>query len=189
MTTATLQPNTANRSIPSSGGPFDGVRAGLSGAETKGCIKWDLSSIPASAVVQSATLKVKISADNANVPSTLSVYRLKRNWTGSMTWTLYNGVDAWQTVGGSGANDIDTTPLGSVATGASDTGWRSIALTAAEVEKMVEGTYPNYGFMLRTIPSANDEYTYNNLSDGANAPILEVVYRLLSPAIMVWESE
>jgi hypothetical protein len=75
-----------------------------------------------------------------------------------------------------------------VATGASDTGWRSIALTAAEVEKMIEGTYSNYGFMLRTVPNANDQYSYYDLSGGADAPILEIVYRLLSPAIMVWDS-
>lgn len=88
-----------------------------------GLIKFDLSSLPASAVILSTTFSLCVQ-DNFSMPNgmTLAVHRLKRAWVETQaTWNIYSAGNSWQTAGGTGANDYESTPLGTVALVASET--------------------------------------------------------------------
>ena len=73
----------------------------------------EMSSVPSSATVVSATLTITPIADKSSNNRTLSVYRVKRNWVlAQATWYIYSTGNNWETAGAAGANDIDTTALG-----------------------------------------------------------------------------
>ena len=90
-----------------------GTENGLYGGEWNGgaqvartLLKSDLSSIPTSATVLSATLSLWVAADYADNTRTYRVFRQKRAWTeAGATWNKYDGTNDWQTAGGFGAND------------------------------------------------------------------------------------
>jgi hypothetical protein len=121
-------------------------------------LKFDLSSIPANAIVNSATLTMTVQAnDSYLVDDTVSVHRVKQNWTeDGATWNTYDGSNSWNTPGGLGASDIDTTALSTLAfTGISADTAEDFTLDTTEIQKMVDGTNPNYGFLVKCSSAEN----------------------------------
>lgn len=124
----------------------------------------DLSSIPSNtSVVSSATLSIVPITDRSDNNRTLGVYIVKRNWVlAQATWSVYSTGNNWEVAGAAGANDIYTTPIGTASISSSQTlnVAINISLNTDEIKKMINGTYPNYGFLLAVDTQNNDRFHY-----------------------------
>jgi hypothetical protein len=145
-------------------------------------IKYDLSGIPSNATITSATLSLWVSADYADNAPTVEVRRVKRNWGESTaTWNTYDGSNNWSTAGGTGANDVDTaTATGSEALSASLSAGTEVQFTldTAEVKKLTDGTYTNYGWLLKVASGSDNCYGFHSSSSATSGyrPKLVIVY-------------
>ncbi|MBI2074608.1 MAG: DNRLRE domain-containing protein [Candidatus Levybacteria bacterium] len=157
----------------------------------RGLIKLDLSSIPSTAKVSSATLSIyatsQVASGNAQ---TFSVYRMLQSWvegTGNFsttgdgtTWLTYNGVSNWQTAGGSGSNDRETTAIGSSAFASSETSgeFKNFSLTASAVQEWIDGTMTNNGVMIKSEETGTNRFTFaaSDNATAANRPKLAISY-------------
>lgn len=121
----------------------------VNGGELATLIKFDLSDIPSGSTITSAELSIYQYYNVGTPPAhTLYAYRLKRATTETATtWTKYDGVNAWQTSGAFGENDIDITASGS-GSGSSSLGWVTITLNNDDVKEMVDGDFTNNGFKI-----------------------------------------
>ena len=150
-------------------------------------IKFDLSSIPANATITSATLSLWTSSDLSSNNRTIRVYRLKVPFNESqVTWTVSASGVNWQTAGASGANDRESTDIGSITIldNESLNIEKQIALTPAKIQEMVNGTFVNRGFILVADTELNDRFNYHT-SDSPTAnqrPKLVIQYMIPSGA-------
>lgn len=146
-------------------------------------LKPDFSVIPAGNTIISAILKLTPIADFSDNARTLRVYRCLRNWVElQATWNIFSTGNAWATAGcGNNATDYDgAVELGNVSVPASPTLNTPISITllAAEIQKMFDGTYSNYGFFLKVDTETDDMISYASRSNGTVAyrPVLSVLY-------------
>jgi hypothetical protein len=145
-------------------------------------LKFDLSGIPANSKITSATLTLWVSTDLSSTATSLNIYRLKRAWDeGSATWAVYSTGNNWQTAGALGANDYDSTSDFTstilAADYAADTAL-DIPLTPALVENIVNGTWPNNGWLLKTSTELNDGWNFyaSDHTTAAYRPRLVIEY-------------
>ena len=143
----------------------------LEGGRKRGLLRFDLSSIPATAYVQSAQLMVyKEGGAGGPSGSTLTAYALTQTWTeGTLdggspadgaTWNTYNGTSSW-TAGGA----YDAASGVAIASTGSDNLWLSWDITSL-VTNWVGGSSANNGLLL--IPSAsvpNQKYVSGDDAD------------------------
>lgn len=116
-TTVVFQPNEASAvdnylhtSIGVS--PTDGkLQVGHSGGTlVRSVFVWDLTSLPAGAIVTSASLTLTEFADEVTSTQTIRTYRLTQaGVTESCTWATYDGSNAWTTAGGDYSTAITST--------------------------------------------------------------------------------
>ena len=143
-------------------------------------ITFDLSSIPADATINSATLSLWQEADLSDNNRTLRVYRSKRAWVETQaTWNIYSTGNSWQTAGGFGANDTEQTDIGSRAfTSTEANGEKQWTLTASAIQEMVAGTFANNGFMVKADTETNDLYRFwsSDYTTAAERPKLVIDY-------------
>ncbi len=165
---------TSNPSGGNSG--VDYLRVGFSTASGnyRTLLKFDLSSIPAGAIITSADLNLYYYAAGGTDgdPLDISVYQTAVDWSeGSLTWSKAENyyVPSYDTV---------TIIKGS---GAGYKAWDIASL----VQNWVDGTYDNYGVLLRApTQSGSSIYrTFHSKEYGSNAPKLEVTYTTPAPAI------
>lgn len=126
-------------------------------------IRADLSSIAAGQSISACNLKLTVTGDLCNNARTMSAYRLLRNWVeGEVTWNVYSTGNNWGTAGATNATDIDTTPVGTKAIGASETPLAviSIPISAAVVQSWLDGDYSNYGVLLKLDTESDDLHYY-----------------------------
>ncbi|MGB2842341.1 MAG: DNRLRE domain-containing protein, partial [Halobacteriota archaeon] len=130
-------------------------------------IKFDLSSIPAGATITSADLKLyyHLYSGTAGDPLDISVYRTTVDWNeGYLSWSKaenYNSFsyDTVTIIAGSGAN------------------YKAWDITAL-VQNWIDGTYSNYGVLLRA-PTQSGSSIYRQFRSkeyGSNVPKLEVTF-------------
>lgn len=133
-------------------------------------IKFDLSSIPANATINSATLSLWTTADLSDNARTFRIYRTLRNWVESQaTWNIFSTGNNWGTAGGFNASDSEQTDIGSRAFTASEAnGEKQWTLTASAIQEMVAGTFANNGFIVKADTENNDMYQFAT-SDNATA--------------------
>lgn len=137
------------------------------GADRRGLIKFDLSSIPSNATVTSATLYLYEQGNKAG--QTTFIYRVTSNWSENtvtwLTWTLLGG-------------DFDN----SIAYFAYIPDQNNCMLTmdiTSLVQLWVDGTYPNYGLMLySTGPNGIISYASKENGTANKHPKLDIVYSL-----------
>lgn len=144
-------------------------------------IKFDLSGIPASATINSATLRLYCTLDYATNARTYRVYRLKVDYHPTqVTWNIRKTGTNWQTAGGFGADDCEQTDIGSRDMTASETlnEYKEWTLTASKIEEMIDGTFTNNGFLILADTESDDCYVFNSVDVGTNSPELVIDYTL-----------
>jgi Disaggregatase related repeat/TGF-beta propeptide len=135
------------------------------GADRRGLIKFDLSSIPANGTVTSATLYL-YSHDN-KTDQTTYLYRVTSNWNeNTVTWLN------WSLLGG----DFDSATPHFTFLPAQNNCMLTIDLTSL-VQAWVNGTYQNHGLMLYST-GPNHIIKYSSKEDGtaSQRPKLNIVY-------------
>ncbi|MGI9289136.1 MAG: DNRLRE domain-containing protein [Pseudomonadales bacterium] len=134
----------------------------LIGKEYRTLLQFDLSALPASATVQTATLELYL--QNFGSTDMVKAHRLVRDWTeDGATWDDYDGTNSWNTPGG----DYDPEVAGSFL--ANGTGPKSMGITAA-AQAWVSGSQPNYGLILLSDPSPSGNENKYHSSDNASEP-------------------
>ena len=150
-------------------------------------VHFDLSSIPSTATVTSAVLKIYDSGgDFSNNDTTGRAYRVRsRAWTESGTWNNYDGTNAWGTAGcDNTSTDREATDIGNWSMPAAETaGYKDVTLTTAKVQEWIDGTFANNGLLLKA--DKEDSYSMHRyqVRTAANPPKLEITYTLPSGAI------
>jgi formylglycine-generating enzyme required for sulfatase activity/outer membrane protein assembly factor BamB len=152
-------------------------------------IKWPLTNIPNDAIIQSVTLVLN---GYSQVRDTdLRVYACKRAWlegTGNgaatddgATWNTYDGVNAWESPGASGASDRGSTLLGSCFFVSGQLGDYTCELNDAGVacvQTWLTNPAANCGLLLST-PTNNYSDVRSRNTTGANSslrPRLVITY-------------
>lgn len=145
-------------------------------------IKFDLSSIPASATGSNATLSLWLYGNSASNARDVRVYRQKRAWVETQaTWNNYSTGNAWSTAGGFHTNDCEQTDIGSLNLAAAESvGEKQWSLTAASMQAMWDGSWTNNGFLLKADTENADAHYYraSNYATGSNRPKMQITYTL-----------
>jgi RHS repeat-associated protein len=111
----------------------------------------------------------------------IKVYRLKVPFNESQaTWNEASTGVSWQSAGASGANDRESTDIGSVlipADQALDVE-KQISLSTAQIQEMVNGTFTNNGFIIIADTEDNDRFSYrtSDASAATKPPKLVIEY-------------
>lgn len=152
-----------------------------------GIIKFDLSSIPSTAIVTSASLYLTHVSKDASQTRTMYVLRCLRDWTeAGVTWNKYDGVNNWGTSGGlNTSTDIDVVNVwGSRSISSSEAdGEKEWTLSITEMQKFINGTYSNYGWFLTYNMTQFNDYHQWASSDHATSsyrPRLVIEYTIPS---------
>lgn len=149
--------------------------------------------VPSSAVITSAKLYLKITADYCDNARTLRAFRSKRDVNISQaTWTIWKTGSNWATAGGFGTDDCEQTDIGNLSLTASETvgSWKEITLTASAIQEIVKGTWTTPTLLLKVDTETNDLYIYasSNATTSTNRPYLVVEY-VLGGQVIIWTSE
>ncbi|QSQ24405.1 DUF3616 domain-containing protein [Pyxidicoccus parkwayensis] len=152
-----------------------------SGNEDYLLLKWDVSAIPANALIRSATLTLTVS-DKAD--QTYDFYEVTRAWTESqVTWKRADSTNDWASNGADGSGDRNTTSLGSIRAAA--TGTYNVALNAAGldvVRRWVTTPSSNNGLILANKDNDNRlEVRSSEYSTKSARPKLTVTWDVPSP--------
>ncbi len=127
--------------------------------EVAGIVKWDISSIPASATVTSASITVNLTNNSSGAYNFL---QQTGAWSeGSVTWSDFN-------FGGVILGTIPAFAFGSTTVNLNASG---IAL----VQAWVDGSIANDGILVRH-GGTNNSIQFESTESGGNSPILEVTY-------------
>ncbi len=142
------------------------------GKIVRSLIKFDLSSVPAGATVQSAKLRVYYMGyyDFSNRERTITAYRCVGNWTElGVNW---NNKPSPGTAYGSVVIISNT-----------NWGWRELDVQGL-VQGWVNGSIPNQGVMLRgpEVSGADSSYRTFSTREGPNAPQLAITYLAVAAA-------
>lgn len=145
-------------------------------------LKFDLSPLWSSVVI-TATLRLYCKTDDAGASSTFSVCLCKRAWVeAEATWNEYSAGNSWETAGGTGANDIDTSAIGTRAFTASETlsAFKEWSLTPAGIYTMRAA---NNGILIHNSAVANSAYGFEDSSSASNKP--ELVIEFIPKALQI----
>ena len=164
-----------------------GEQNNATGATKRFLIKFDLSSIPSNANISSATLSLWVKQDFADNAGTAKMYRLLRNWVESeVTATIYSTGNNWGTFFcANSSTDYDGSAEHascSFGTGETDGTEMQFTFTAGgltELKKMIDGTYNNYGWMIKMDTELNDAYlvyTSEEVTQTTRRPKLVIEY-------------
>ena len=127
--------------------------------------------IPSNATVTSAVISFYLLTENSNYDRTLYLNRCLRAWTeAGATWNQYSSGNNWQTAGALGANDIDSTWLGSRAISSAEgvNAWKDITLDNTTIQQMIQGILPNNGFKFTLSGGWADEYIFASSNYGTS---------------------
>ncbi|MBL8436329.1 MAG: DUF4347 domain-containing protein, partial [Zoogloea sp.] len=149
--------------------------SGGSIGEVRALLQFDLSSLPTTTTIASATLQMV--ATGITGPATnLNVYQLTESWVegsgngtaGAANWTQRQPGTAWTTAGGS----FNATVVASLSPSA--TGLHSWDLTAL-VRSWVSGATTNNGLIIGSPDGGGPTITYDS-SEGTTPPVLVISY-------------
>lgn len=149
-------------------------------------IKYDLSSIPASANVTSATLTLTVAANNSVNARTIHMYRVLRAWVGSeSTWNIYSTGNNWGTAGCSNTtSDRESASAGSGTQPSGPSAGTQVVITLDndKLKEMIAGSFANNGWLLQVETETNDQVNYDSVesSTAEERPLLTINYTLLT---------
>ncbi|HET9940292.1 MAG TPA: DNRLRE domain-containing protein [Candidatus Eisenbacteria bacterium] len=198
--TVTLTPSKDNTIFSENGGLSSGVGTGLysgeilTGPVRRALLAFDVSSIPASAVIDSVQLVLTVTQTPESTPRLFRVFRVLADWgegasnslqgrgapaqTNDATWTnTFFPSSLWSTQGGdfaaAASDSADVAGFGTYT-------WRSAGL-AGDVHGWTSQTSPNYGWIL-----IGDEVTIRSVREfssreGGAPPQLTIHYSVATP--------
>ncbi|HEX6096866.1 MAG TPA: DNRLRE domain-containing protein [Thermoanaerobaculia bacterium] len=151
---------------------------GGGGAETvKSLVRFDLSSIPAGAVLSSATLSLYNHAHNGDVNGgSVSVHPISKPWVEMQaTWNVSAAGVPWSTSGMQAGADYSTALDATIAIDETIGVWRTFDVTAI-VQQWLSGALANHGFLIRSGTRGVKPYFYssNHAADPALRPKLVI---------------
>ena len=132
----------------------------------RGLIRFDLSSIPANAVVTSAWLSLWPAVDSAENDRTIRAYRLKTGFEeAGATWQEAAAGVRWEAEGASGVDDRESVAIGSAPIlGSEPVGVeKKIMLSTSKVEEWIDGTFANHGLLVVVETELDDRFSYEFL--------------------------
>ena len=132
----------------------------------RGLIRFDLSSIPANAVVTSAWLSLWPAVDSAENDRTIRVYRLKTGFEeAGATWQEAAAGVPWEAEGASGIDDRENAAIGSAPIlGSEPVGVeKQIMLSTSKLEEWIDGTFANHGLLVVVETELDDRFSYEFL--------------------------
>ncbi len=142
-------------------------------------IRFDISDIPAGAVVEKATLSIHCSATSNGSPLTAEIYGLRRPWNeSSVTWTQASAGDPWDEAGAYGSGDKSPDSVDSVQIQKLRV-WYDWDVTSL-AQGWVSDPRSNFGAIIQAHSSTSVAY-YCESSENASVnsrPALTVEYRL-----------
>jgi len=148
----------------------------VSGSDLAALLKWNLPSLPAGSVIQSATITLNVTNPSAEV---YEVYEVKRDFSSSQaTWNQYAAGGAWLIAGAQGSLDRGATVLGTLAPAAAG----SYALTlnssgVAVVQSWVDSPGTNFGIIIANGSNADGvEFASREAANVADRPALTMTY-------------
>ena len=139
-------------------------------------LKFDFSSL-GSVVVTSASLKMVVAYSYSSNTRTMYVLRCTKDWDElQSTWNVYSTGNSWTSPGG----DWDgVTPIGTVTTSSPPQGTLvTTTLSTSIIENMINGSVPNYGFVLTKDTELNDCTVFwgRTYATTGSRPILSLEY-------------
>src|SRR5215210_5295058 len=152
----------------------DGDDPDPGGGDLYAALRWNLSSIPAGATVNSATITLNISNPS---PQTYGVYELKKAWNeGQLTWNVAATGTPWATAGAKG-----TTDRGSQIASVTPTNIASYTFTipASVVQGWLNAPSSNSGILLAH--TTNDDGFIFDSKEGTQPPKLAITYTTVGP--------
>ncbi|KKK79973.1 hypothetical protein LCGC14_2828150 [marine sediment metagenome] len=182
---------------------FVGDGSGGANDASRPVIKFNLSSIPSDATIDSVTLELwENFADRsaAQAAAPVNLHRLLQNWVeAQVTWNDYSTGNSWGTAGAASVGvdrdgDVSATvTLDHVAAGAMVT-WADDGADPSlknDVQQFVNGTWANYGWILEKPdwellgvgPFALNQFRTSDYATAAQRPKLTVNYTLAAGVI------
>jgi hypothetical protein len=148
-------------------------------------LKFDLSSVPANATINSAVLSLWTDTDLSSNDRTIRVYRLKVPFNETQaTWNIAANGTSWQTGGASGINDRENTAIGAttILNNEALNLEKQIVLTPSKIQEMVGGSFVNRGFILVADSEQNDRFNYktSDATSVSQRPKLVIQYTVSS---------
>lgn len=134
--------------------------------------------------IEAAYLHLRIQGDFSGNTRVYDLWRLLVDWDlTTSTWNNSSAGTPWNTAGaGNSTLDYDgSAPVASVTMSASETvnTTKAFNLDVDILRGMIDGTYPNYGFLIKAQTETNDMYNFHSgdASTPSNAPILQIILR------------
>lgn len=163
---------------------YVGAKAAWGNAPNRTLIKFDLSSIPDNAKINSVILSMYVNSTVA-APANggdWKVYRLKKEWVESeATWNIYSTGNNWTAAGGFNVADCEQTEISSRSFTNSETlnEFKDFTIVATKKSDIDLG----YGWLIKSVLE-NDDLLIFSSSDNAtagNRPKLVIEYESTSP--------
>ncbi len=176
-------------------GDFLFIGINMDGDTRRALLRFDLTSIPSNATVTSASLTLR--CGNSQGTNAVMLHRLLDDWgegtshaphpegrggpatPGDATWGYkFHDTASWVTNGGDFTSVISATENVS---GSSTTVFSSTGLTA-DVQSWVDGSNPNYGWLLKGDEAASGRASQlHSRQNTSNPPALSVTYEIIDP--------
>jgi uncharacterized repeat protein (TIGR01451 family) len=146
-----------------------------SNAQGRLALRFDLSGIPAGAIIQSAVMELYYASSRVTSTEALRLHRITRSWTElGATWRTYDGASNWGAQGG----DFDPAVVASASLDGTVNVWKQWTITTL-AQAWVSGTFTNHGVLLESAPaSGNNERRFNSSENAATTlwPKLTITY-------------
>ncbi len=155
-------------------------------------LRFDLSAIPASASITSATIGLYAASASENVAK-VDLYDVSRSWTAGLTWKYWewhrNVTDEWDTPGGDYGKYMPTPTSIKTSERGSAAGWWKFSSNDLRwlVARWKSGSVPNNGVLLKLAEETPHECCFKRRvvwqgSAEANKPYLAVQYLPAAPS-------
>jgi len=167
---------------------YVGEAVGFTGYIRRTLVKFDLSSIPSNAIIDSATFSMYCVTDGSNNARTFRIYRQLRDWVEmEATWIIWKTGSSWSTAGGFSASDCEATETANRSMTSTETlnEYKLWTMSVSKIQSMIDGSFTNNGFLIKADTESDDGYSFESRED-ANPPKLEITYHLIPKNSVSW---
>lgn len=153
---------------------------GHANVPARGLLRFDLSSIPAEAIVSSATLRLAVTASGSAVNDTHELNALLADWTETGASWVNSGLASWE----EGGSDFEWISDGSVSVaGIGNVMFTSAPGMIARVQSWITNSGGNRGWLLRSLSETEGRNARRfTTRESADPPVLTVTYTITPPA-------